>query len=837
MCSSDLKALRDLTGGNPRAMAYLYELFLTGGTQSLRADLERMLDAVTPLYKHRLEALPPQTRKVFAHLMEAWDPVAAGEVARAAHLSTATVSTHLARLQRDGLIDSLPSPRRRSRYQASERLFNVWYLMRLAGRSLRVRLHWLVEFLRLWYGDSLLTQQIGAMRCRLAEGGPCGHADLLYARALSLTDATDASAASLAWQVFRIARNTPALAPLFDDVKEPRFTQAADYLSRFEALRPLLEASPHAADDDERRRWADDVQGALFLSLAAKERVASASLSRSEFDAWTQVFAEEARHYEARLDADAWRRVRRSVLDGAFFPDCPIPDLAVTQLQGPFAGDARAHWFALNLVLPRLDNPGQRAAIEEYLAQCGDDAAARNLLGNVLSSGAHASPAEAEAAYRKAIELDAKSAHAWNGLGNLLQDHLARYDEAEAAYRTAIELDPQSAAPWHNLGKLLQDHLGRYDEAEAACRKAIELDPRSAHPWNGLGKLLQDHLARYDEAEAAYRKAIELDPKFAYPWNGLGNLLQRHLARYDEAEAAYRKAIELDPKFAHPRNGLGNLLKSHLAHYDEAEAAYRKAIELDPRLAYPWNGLGNLLQDHLARYDEAEAAYRKAIELDPRLAQPWNSLGNLLQNHLARYDEAEAAYRKAIELEAKSAAPWNGLGNLLQDHRARYDEAEAAYRRAIELDPKHPYPQANLARLLAVRGERESAAAVFRTTLEMTGKGDDALRLQANLWLGNRDAAAVALLALAGEASAVPRGLAFQRIAEQCFECQQLGLGTALAQLMDDNNYRQFLLPFALALRVVNGDDAALAAVAPEYHAVTREIVARLRGARTTRAQ
>ncbi len=163
------------------------------------------------------------------------------------------------------------------------------------------------------------------------------------------------------------------------------------------------------------------------------------------------------------------------------------------------------------------------------------------------------------------------------------------------------------------MGNLLKDHLSRYEEAEAAFRKAIELDSDLAAPWNGLGNLLQAHLNRYEEAEAAYRKAIELDSSYALPWYGLGNLLQKHLNRYEEAEAAYRKAIELDPNFAYPWNGLGSLLQDHLYRYEEAAAAFRKAIELDSDYAYSWNGLGLLLRDD-RRCQEALEAFDEGLQ-------------------------------------------------------------------------------------------------------------------------------------------------------------------------------------------------------------------------------
>ncbi|MCU0285101.1 MAG: tetratricopeptide repeat protein [Acidobacteria bacterium] len=236
-------------------------------------------------------------------------------------------------------------------------------------------------------------------------------------------------------------------------------------------------------------------------------------------------------------------------------------------------------------------------------------------------------------------------------LGAFIVNHLPGIaPRAESLFRKAIELDENDAYPWNGLGNLLQDHLKRYEESESVYRKAIELDSKFAYPWNGLGNLLQDHLKRYEESESAYRKAIELDPNFVSPWNNLGNLLKTHLKKYEESEAAYRKAIELDENDAYPWNGLGNLLKDHLKRYEESESAYRKAIELDSNDAYPWNGLGNLLQDHLKRYEESESAYRKAIELDKNYASPWNGLGLLKRDAYQDCPGAIDTFKKGLDI-------------------------------------------------------------------------------------------------------------------------------------------------------------------------------------------
>ena len=289
-------------------------------------------------------------------------------------------------------------------------------------------------------------------------------------------------------------------------------------------------------------------------------------------------------------------------------------------------------------------------------------------------------------------KLGYKPGHAfwWHQLTDFLKEKEA-WTIAEAAYRKALELDPKAAYPWDGLGTLLQDHLGRPVEAEAAYRKAIELDPKLAHPWHGLGIVLEDHLGRPAEAEVAYRKAIELDPKSAYPWNSLGTALAAHLGRPTEAEAAFRRAIELDPKFASPWNGLGNVLEDHLGRPAEAEAAYRKAIKLDPKSAHPWHGLGNVFADLPGRSGEAEAAYRKAIELDPTFASPWNNLGVVLAAHDGRRAEAEAAYRQAIELGPKLAQPWSGLAEVLSHLAGRREEARKCALNGLSLKPDHGF--------------------------------------------------------------------------------------------------------------------------------------------------
>lgn len=160
-----LAPMRVLTGGNPRTIVLLYEVFAEGIAGDLRSDLDRLLDRSTPLYKARFEALAPQAQQVVDGLAVHWDPVGAGELATLVRLDNRAVSTQLDRLVQAGVVEKvrLVDPetgqtRRKSGYILAERFFNIWYLMR-AARRVRRRLVWLVQFLKLMHTPAARSLQ------------------------------------------------------------------------------------------------------------------------------------------------------------------------------------------------------------------------------------------------------------------------------------------------------------------------------------------------------------------------------------------------------------------------------------------------------------------------------------------------------------------------------------------------------------------------------------------------------------------------------------------------------------------------------------------------------
>jgi tetratricopeptide (TPR) repeat protein len=155
-----IHTLYDLTGGNPRTLSLLYLLLEMDGDGDVFADLERLLDQVTVLYKARVEDLAPQARVVMDALALHWNPATAKTIAAASGLSTQVVSSHLDRMGKDGLVEKVSiSTSNRTAFQVAERFFNIWYLMRHAPRRQRTRLKWLTGFLRSFYtADQLMDR-------------------------------------------------------------------------------------------------------------------------------------------------------------------------------------------------------------------------------------------------------------------------------------------------------------------------------------------------------------------------------------------------------------------------------------------------------------------------------------------------------------------------------------------------------------------------------------------------------------------------------------------------------------------------------------------------------
>jgi len=159
-----------------------------------------------------------------------------------------------------------------------------------------------------------------------------------------------------------------------------------------------------------------------------------------------------------------------------------------------------------------------------------------------------ASPSEsfpqAEAAARKALELDDTLAEAHTSLGQFLLFYDLDFAGSTREFERAIALDPNYATAHHWYGGGPPLALGRFDRAITEGKRAVELDPLSLINNADLG-WLYFNARRYNEAEAQARKTLEMDSRFYLAHYYLGEVLQ-FKGQLTEAIAEYKKAAELD---------------------------------------------------------------------------------------------------------------------------------------------------------------------------------------------------------------------------------------------------------------------------------------------------
>ncbi|MCG5238504.1 methyltransferase [Azospirillum doebereinerae] len=214
-----------------------------------------------------------------------------------------------------------------------------------------------------------------------------------------------------------------------------------------------------------------------------------------------------------------------------------------------------------------------------------------------------------------------------------------RHAEADAAYRAALEADPTLAGTRNNHGNTLRA-LGRIAEAAGAYRAALAhgLDAALVH-YNLASALRQ--LGETGEAEAAYRRALVRQPDHAEAWNNQANLL-RDADRLEEAATGYRRAVTLRPDWGDGHDNFGSAL--YLLHE-------RGAVDAAARLARLWrrDHPGNPVARHIGAAIAGDGAEPRAP--DAYVRQTFDLFAEEFDSKLA-----ELGYRAPELLAARVAA-------------------------------------------------------------------------------------------------------------------------------------------------------------------------------------
>jgi predicted O-linked N-acetylglucosamine transferase (SPINDLY family) len=374
---------------------------------------------------------------------------------------------------------------------------------------------------------------------------------------------------------------------------------------------------------------------------------------------------------------------------GARAADAPSADSLLRDAQVAFATGAAGTAYeligrALVLFPGRTDLLRERARIEwtrgEAIAaatcraaidRAPDDVAAWNLLGEILNPN---DAAAAEAAWKRALEIDPENAEALFHLGNRARER-GENEAATVLYERALARSPAHPGVLNNLG-LSFEAIAQFDRAEQCYRQVLAVQSQHADALANLANLLHGR-ARHQEAALAYEKAIAVRREFPVRfWISRGVTLGE-LGAFADAEASFREAARLDPAHLRAQIDIGSL-RILQGKFDEAEAPLVRALELDRDNAY---ALTMLVYSRMQRCDWKDLAASfvrlRAMIADDRPRKAYNVAPfPLLAMPLGPDIELAAARRLAQQIAAPFASrrltPGTGAGTRGQRLRAGF---------------------------------------------------------------------------------------------------------------------------------------------------------------------
>lgn len=177
--------------------------------------------------------------------------------------------------------------------------------------------------------------------------------------------------------------------------------------------------------------------------------------------------------------------------------------------------------------------------VDKAVEEKPNDAGILFLRGDILLRLNRAPEAEQE--FKHVLEVNPKSARAWNALGRI---YLRQNDwpRAADAFTKGTQIRPESPENWYDLGLTLQKE-NRPQDAVAMLKRAAQLRPDAPEYWFTLG-LTSMSAKQYDEAIPAFQQASKLLPRSPEPLVWLANA---YSAKGMAAEAgnAYAQAQEL----------------------------------------------------------------------------------------------------------------------------------------------------------------------------------------------------------------------------------------------------------------------------------------------------
>ena len=305
---------------------------------------------------------------------------------------------------------------------------------------------------------------------------------------------------------------------------------------------------------------------------------------------------------------------------------------------------------------------------------------------------------QAQAFFRKAVDLAPLRPELWNALGIVLAT-MVRQSEAFEAFQRADQLQPDNPRILVNLAHCLLAQ-NKYAGALELYQRAIQLEPLVPENWLDAGKALYQ-ARQLPQAMHILLQAITLKaPPEAGFWLGR---IHADLGHWNEAELWLRRSV------------VGGYLTgaAYLAEFYRQAQAFKQAFRVfEPLLAqYPDHAellhiWAQVLMAH-EDYSQAQIILRQALVLAPDTEEIQITLA-YLPVYVGEPEQALQGLLALAEKKPTSPRLWHHLGNLYVKQE-RLPEAEQAFLKALDLDPDYGRTCANLGLVYTEWGRFELA--------------------------------------------------------------------------------------------------------------------------------
>lgn len=363
----------------------------------------------------------------------------------------------------------------------------------------------------------------------------------------------------------------------------------------------------------------------------------------------------------------------------------------------------------------------------EGLAEHSTSATVFDLLGDAYTQTHDF--AKAEAAYRKAVDLDPSELSHLRGLGQTLLAE-EKYTDALTVYQKLADLMPDDSDNYLHIAEIYRE-LHQLDKAEENLVKARQYNPGSLQVLYNEA-MIYEAQGRYDDAIRVLSDAItgvksqstvmpSRRRSLSILYQQLG-MLYRDTQNYQAAIYTFQELGHLGDEEDHRARllimdtyRLAKDMPKALQAGREAMAKYPQdeAIRASQALLLGENqqteeavkllesGLKGTAADRETylnlsqvyergrRYTDAEQAARKAESFasepqDNEVA--WLLLGAVYERQ-KQFDKAESEFKKVLDVNPKNAQVLNYYGYMLADRGVRLDEAQDLIQRAVDQEP------------------------------------------------------------------------------------------------------------------------------------------------------